>query len=130
MNSLCDQLLSCPAFSCNQDSGTRRSHLFNEPENLLHNVGAADDLATIHCLAHGPAQSAAFFFFAPALDTGGNGGSDLFVLKWLSNTPESASLPGGNRGVKRSVGSYHYNHCLGVHLQEFFQGSETTDSRH
>src|SRR5260370_4916202 len=130
MNCLRNQLLTGAAFPGNQHGGTSRSHLFNEPEDLLHNVGPAYDLATIHCLADGPAQAAAFFFFAPALDACGNSGSDLFVLKWLSNTAESASLPSGNRGIKRSIGSYHYNHCLGIDLQEFFQGSEATDSRH
>src|SRR5258705_508974 len=130
MNCLGDQFLAGATLPRYQHRGAGGRYLFDETEDLLHDVRPAHDLSAIHSLTHGPAQCPAFFFFASALDARSDRGGDLLILKWFSNATKRTSLPGGDGGIKGGVGSYHHNRCLWIHLEEFFQRSQAADTWH
>jgi hypothetical protein len=104
--------------------------LFDKSENLLHHIGATYDLAAIYCATHRPPERSSFFLFAPPLDPRSHRLSDLFVLERLANAAESSMLPGCDCGIKGGIGRYHYDHGIGIHLEELLQGAEAADAGH
>src|SRR5436190_11159404 len=130
MNSLGDQFLAGAALTGNEDSRSRGGDLFDDAKNLLHDVRAADDGAAIDLPAHRLAERAPLFFFATAFDTGCYGGADVFVLKRLTNTTESAFLPRGDGGVERCVSGNHHHYSFRIQLEKFLQRAQAADARH
>src|SRR5687767_7139875 len=100
MNGFGDQLLSRSAFTGDQYSRAGRRHLFDKPENFLHDIGATHNRAAIDRATHRAPKRPSFFLFSPAFDPRGNSGGNLIVLEGLSNATKSSMLPGGDCRIK------------------------------
>src|SRR6185436_7973822 len=130
MNCFRNQFFSSSALTSYQNGRASRRDLLNQTKYFLHYVRSTNYFAAINCFTHRSAQRTTFLFLAPAFDSCSNGGSDLFVLKRLTNAAKSPALPGCDRGVKSRISSNHHNHCLWIHLQKLFQRSQSAYTRH
>ena len=118
MNGAGRQFLTRPAFPLDQDSGVRRSHLADQPEQVLHLGAFSDHLAEGVTAGQFLFQPLVFFHEAPLFQDVLHRPLDLLVFERLRHVVRRAHLHRFHRGLERPEGGDHHHRRprrLGLH---------------